>query len=345
MRHPRLDADYLRECMYGRWRDYFIYIGLELPATNSKHGPCPHCGGKDRFRLDDKNGSGSYICSQCGAGDGLSLLMKVNGCTFPEALKVIANYLGIAATDTPIAKPQSRPPPPAPVFDNNKHKKITDMLKQTERLGWPLVRYFQNRGLTDLSGQVPDSLRYHAALPYWMETTPGRWENTGTYPAMIGLVTNLDNEVITLHRTYLTEQGKKAPCPSTKKLMSPALPGSLRGCCIKLGVPTDTLYLTEGIETGLAVMLATGGAVWSCISDKLLEQVEIPESVNNVFIMADLDRSKAGEISANRLAQRLLTERNDMTVSTCLPPGPIPEGAKGLDWLDTYYQNSGGVAA
>ena len=26
-----------------------------------KHGPCPMCGSSDRYRFDDKGGSGSYL--------------------------------------------------------------------------------------------------------------------------------------------------------------------------------------------------------------------------------------------------------------------------------------------
>jgi putative DNA primase/helicase len=42
------------------------------------------CGGKDRFRFDDKEGHGTWICTHCGAGDGFSLLMKVMGIDFKK---------------------------------------------------------------------------------------------------------------------------------------------------------------------------------------------------------------------------------------------------------------------
>src|SRR5690348_13963485 len=51
----------------GRWREILPCLGVETRYLTNKHGPCPLCGGKDRFRFDDKNGDGTYYCNQCGA--------------------------------------------------------------------------------------------------------------------------------------------------------------------------------------------------------------------------------------------------------------------------------------
>ena len=56
----------------GYWPDILNKVGINIPS-NHKHGPCPACGGRDRFRLDDKEGRGTWICNQCGAGDGLHI--------------------------------------------------------------------------------------------------------------------------------------------------------------------------------------------------------------------------------------------------------------------------------
>jgi putative DNA primase/helicase len=55
-----------------RWREILPQLGVETRYLTNKHGPCPICRkGRDRFRFDDRDGSGSYICSQCGAGSGI----------------------------------------------------------------------------------------------------------------------------------------------------------------------------------------------------------------------------------------------------------------------------------
>lgn len=34
------------------WPKIFEKLGIPIPP-NHRHGPCPRCGGKDRFRMDD----------------------------------------------------------------------------------------------------------------------------------------------------------------------------------------------------------------------------------------------------------------------------------------------------
>jgi DNA-binding CsgD family transcriptional regulator len=96
-----LDAEVIRESARGCWRS-MIYPALGIEVGNGKHVPCPHCGGKDRFRCDDKDGSGSWYCNQCDphAGDGFALIMKVRGCDFPTALDLVAGVLHVQSNGT-----------------------------------------------------------------------------------------------------------------------------------------------------------------------------------------------------------------------------------------------------
>lgn len=61
----------------GQWATVLGNYGCQLPSGR-KHGPCPVCGGKDRFRFDDKSGRGTWYCSQCepSSGGGLLLLSR-----------------------------------------------------------------------------------------------------------------------------------------------------------------------------------------------------------------------------------------------------------------------------
>ena len=77
----------------GRWFDIFAAAGLNI--KNKKHSACPICGGKDRFRADDKNGDGTSFCNNCGSNDGLGLLdLYMRG--FKPAIEFVAGYLGIS---------------------------------------------------------------------------------------------------------------------------------------------------------------------------------------------------------------------------------------------------------
>ncbi len=81
----------------GRWVDYiFPAFQIETPARKG-HGPCPACGGDDRFRCDDQGGGGSWYCNGCDphAGDGFALVANVRGYTSSEVLKQVAGVLGL----------------------------------------------------------------------------------------------------------------------------------------------------------------------------------------------------------------------------------------------------------
>lgn len=109
---PRLDAATVRQAAQGRWPRILSELGIAVPDHPRKHGPCPVCGGKDRFRFDDRNGDGTYFCNQCTphAGDGVRLVMNARALRFPEALAAVGCALGLDPSQS--AKP--RPPFPSP---------------------------------------------------------------------------------------------------------------------------------------------------------------------------------------------------------------------------------------
>ncbi|HDR2497788.1 TPA: toprim domain-containing protein, partial [Enterobacter roggenkampii] len=94
----------------GNWPYVLAGLSIDVPDSSRRHAPCPACGGTDRFRFDD-NGRGSFICNQCGAGDGLDLIKRVNNCDTTEAARLAASVLGIdyrAAETDPTAASRRR---------------------------------------------------------------------------------------------------------------------------------------------------------------------------------------------------------------------------------------------
>lgn len=95
----------------GHWPSILATLaGLTSEQLTDKHQPCPLCGGKDRYRFDDLDNTGSWFCNDCGgkdqtggAGNGMDMLMRRQNWTFKEAAQRIEQHLGIA--------PQ-RPKPP-----------------------------------------------------------------------------------------------------------------------------------------------------------------------------------------------------------------------------------------
>lgn len=104
----------IQDIAQGQWPSILgALAGLSADQLTDKHQPCPLCGGKDRYRFDDQDGSGSWFCNQCGgkdksggAGNGMDLLMRRTGWDFKEAAKRIEQHLGIAGPAKP--KPPTR---------------------------------------------------------------------------------------------------------------------------------------------------------------------------------------------------------------------------------------------
>jgi putative DNA primase/helicase len=166
---------------------------------------------------------------------------------------------------------------------------------------------------------LPAVLRYHPHLVYRHED--GR---RTFHPAMLARVDAPSGHAVTLHRTYLTLDGRKADVPTAKKLMPPALSGATRGGAIRLYPASETLAVAEGIETALAVRLHTGLTVWSTICAGGMARLVVPPEVHLVVICADHDT--AGLDAARTLARRLLAEWRRVKMLTPDTPG--------ADWAD-----------
>lgn len=99
MNNNRLGFADVRTAAAGRWETIHRALGVSIPNT-TKHTACPGCGGKDRFRLDkDYQQSGRWICGGGGdfqRGDGFALLQHVHGWTAGEALRSVAEHLGLS---------------------------------------------------------------------------------------------------------------------------------------------------------------------------------------------------------------------------------------------------------
>ena len=318
----------------GRWGEILLSLAPHLSefiTRGRRHGPCPLCGGKDRARChNDFDQTGRILCNQCGGGwDGIETLKWANCWSFKEAVEAIEVHLGITDGQIPKIKliPKSEPPVEKDwEVEKQRLKKIWD---ETEPDSGRIAEYFQFRGL-DIP--VPSTLRFYPKLVYIHE---GPYVQ---FPCMIARVTR-KGETIGIFRTWLAEdEPGKADVSQPKK--SWKCVDRLNGGAIKIfpAEPGKPLVLCEGIETGMAIRQMMGFPTWACTSHILLENVEVPRFVNKVIIAGDLDGGKEkGQKAVEKLAERLHGEGKQVKVA--LPPGPIPEGAKGVDWLNILNES------
>lgn len=292
----------------GRWPGILQALGVDPAFLSKKHGPCPICSGKDRYRFDDKAGRGTWICSHCGSGDGFKLLQSMLGWSFSEAAKQVDRIVGTVPAG-PITPERT---------DASKVRALLQVWGASRPVtrGDPVWQYLNRRLGLEI---VPADLRLHPGLRYTDED--GR--DLGHFPAMLARIRYPNGVGASIHRTYLTEDGHKAPVPQVKKIMAGK---PLNSGAVRIGAAGMTLGIAEGIETALAASQRFGVPVWAATNAVLLESWVPPEGVERVLIAADNDASYTGQAAAFELARRLV--QKGLAVDVRIP------GQVGKDWAD-----------
>ena len=296
------------ERAHGQWTEILPRLGIEPRFLVNRHGPCPLCGGKDRFRFDDKDGSGSYYCNGCGAGVGIIMLRKLHNWDHATACREVDKIIG----SEPIAPRAATAP-----TDSRDGRLARIELVIAEATDPGVVNgYLLARGLN----VVPDVLRGHRALAY--HDADGRF--VGRFPAMVASVIGPDGTLQAVHRTYL------ADLPTRKKIMPPV--DTIRSGAVRLFTVVDRVGIAEGIETAIACTEYFDVPTWAAISAGGMESFEPPAGVKRMCIFGDNDRNFAGQKAAFVLAHRLV---RDLEVEVSIPPEP------GADWLDVLNRARG----
>lgn len=341
----------VRKACEGKWDLVLPQVIPELQeaidAGHRRHVTCifPDHGAKDKFRITDQFAfTGSVRCT-CTANNpvrsGFELIMRARHVEFKTARNLLVEALGISVSRGGFTPPPRIAAVPPRVVDQAKldeeARKVkeqissiwTDTIPLTDVAAAPAQLWFENRGVTPIKTPFAD-VRFHHGLKYFHGD-----EYIGTFPCIVSMLRDNAGRTRTLHRTYITHDGKKPaeiPEGKTRKLFTVPNDRSASGAAVRIDEPTNVLMLAEGLETALSARRLTRLPTWACISKDLLRRVEIPESVRIVTVWADKDRSDAGQQAAAELVLRL-RDRGIKAVAM-LPPGEIPEGEKSLDWND-----------
>lgn len=242
--------DEVRQAASGNWHEVLQQCGVDRRFLKNSHGPCPGCGGDDRFRFDDQEGRGTFICNQRSpkAGDGFDLLGHVHGWSFSDALRRVAEVLGIdpsrrrgrlqvsmqSLQNSLVAPGPITEDQPLPANDPVALRRIVGIHSGCGPItaGGEVLQYLRGRGLLGIEADLPVDLLQHPGLGYY-EGTP---ELIGTFPAMVARVRNLSGELVGVHVTYVSD-GRKAVVANPKKMRAvhtSALSGLLFDCTRRL---------------------------------------------------------------------------------------------------------------
>lgn len=296
----------------GRWREILTALGAELASLDGKHQPCPFCGGRDRYRFIDKDGSGSYFCNNCGPGLGMDFVMKLRAWDFLTAARTIDGLLGrqTLSTQPPQFSKKSTP--------DMQYLAIRRVLKAAKPVtpDCPAGLYLVAR-----CGPLPahlSDLRYHPGLCHSME-------HRGLFPALLAIPRFADGRGASVLRTYLTKDGRKASVVPVRKIMPcPTIIGS----AVRLGPIQERLGIAEGIETAICASKLFGLPVWSAVNAAGVASWVPPPGVRSVVVFADNDKNEKGQDAACVLESRLMAL--GLEVEIRIPPEP------GTDWADVW---------
>lgn len=306
------------------WRDVLSAAGVEPKYLTGIPGPCPICqDGVDRFSFDNKFGVGTYMCRQCGAGNGYTLIQKTHGLTFRQAAELIAKQAGINGKMN--LQPKNR------YASVNYLKHVWDTCEKNGSFG--LAKYLVSRGIHKLPRsdvRLANQLRYSGN------------DYDGSCPAMVCVFRIPDNQPAALHYTFLgPECDRKAKLEKCKTFSKKA--AELKGGAIRLMPATgNQIGVCEGVETALAITEMFDIPCWATTGTSLLQAFEPPESIEHLNIYCDNDNNYAGQRAAYVLANRMKTDKRKKRpehINVFVPTRETGETGN-IDWLDVLNRKN-----
>jgi len=300
----------------GQWPELLATLGVVVPPRK-QHGPCPACGGRDRFRLDDKGGRGTFICNQCGAGDGLDLVARVTGKPTKEAAHLVAGALGLShVAIQPDEREQLR----------QRQQARTEAAQQQQRIQRQKAARRSADILRDCKpGQAPYLVHKRLRWPSGLlnSTLIRVGEETFPHGSLVVPLFNEEGELVNVQlirhdgvRHYLAGGQKAGACHR--------IPGG------------PLVAICEGYATGLSIHLATGATVY-CAMDagnllavaRSVRGMDDPLQPCRVILCGDNDEGTAGNPGKCKAEQAAA----EVGARVALPPVPG-------DWND-YHQAHG----
>ncbi|HCU0915107.1 TPA: DUF927 domain-containing protein [Proteus mirabilis] len=289
----------------GRWLYILANLGITVP-DNHKHGACPKCGGKDRFRFDDKNGKGTWFCNQCGHGDGLDLVKLVTGKETKTACQEVSKII-LLPTFKEIA--------PTPIKKVSAKKGIEhyEKIKAFSSLGES--QYLINKGFAN-----------HQCLITRQQYTQGEF----SFPVGSLLLPLVDTDSVIKGGQLISLNGEKS------LLSGSTLSGSFIIVRQPEKKPLEQIVITEGFATGLSLSKCLDALIVASVSAtnlvKVAQQLRAQYPDAKIIIAGDNDF-----VDGKDNTGKMWAERAGKTVDGWVT---LPSTHYKADWDDFRQENS-----
>ncbi|QBF32160.1 hypothetical protein CFI11_13155 [Thalassococcus sp. S3] len=249
------------------------------PASDELIGPCPLCGGRDRFGINLR--SNAFLCRKCNlrGGDQIALTRGVLNLGFKEALDWLCGerpaVVDVAELERRRKRAEEVRRKDRQAQDYYRRKAVSDARRiwSTARLGHLGVvpAYLEARGIDPfLLPEIPRALRFIVDHPY-VKKVDGQFVTAHRGPCMIAGILNMAGELTAVHQTWVDVEpphGKAKVTWQGESLPPKLVRGSKKSGAIRLHTPqgADILVMGEGIETTLAGLVAepfANAAYWA----------------------------------------------------------------------------------
>lgn len=201
-------------------------LGAQLKRTGTEwQGPCPSCGGKDRFGVNPAENV--YLCrGSDGKGDGINMVQHVLGIDFVPACEWIIGEPPPRSDRQAQSKPVDLDAERArheSARDKHVEREAKDRAAQQAKVrravdlfnearpspGTLVEKYLKSRSIT-LTSDLAKFLRFLPEYPYWNgENENGEPVVVARSPAMLAMMLDASMEVCGIHVTYLDPSGLK----------------------------------------------------------------------------------------------------------------------------------------
>ena len=310
----------------------------EAVANPGKHVTCPFHGGENDFRIfedaltSNPKSKLAAICT-CGQFSHIDLVLKAEGKTSvdKDIVNMLADVAGMDSTKP--VKPLTKDKPAG----GSRYPAYA--LSQSRPVDGVALTYLKNRGLSAIAENLPDTIQCLSGAEY---KTKGETVYKGE--CLIGALTFPSNELAGIIRVFIDPDGTKAvitgsdgkqidPKPMTKSQ------ASLIGSAVRMIGQGNIEHVGEGIETMLSVKSVLPEPVAACGTATLLSKFKPSPGTQSVIVWADKDRSMTGQKESSKLVDRL--RQQGIPTVMMLPPLPLEDGVKGVDWLDVFNSKDG----